>query len=391
MPDYVVIATWPFGQTAVKKAAEMLAKGAAALDAAIAGAQDVEDDPSVHSVGFAGLANAIGNVALDACVMDGATLNCGAVAGLENIRHPAALARLVMEKTPHILLVGQGAQQFALQQGFPLANLHTPESVAEWLKERPRRPAPGANAPGSPPNVNAPGSPPNVNAPGSPPNVNAPGSPPNVNAPGSPPNVNAPGSPPNVNAPGSPPNVNAPGSPPNVNAPGSPPNVNAPGSPPNVNAPGSPPESHDTVTVLARDQKGNLAGVCTTSGLAHKLPGRVGDSPLIGHGLYVDNQAGAAGGTGVGEEIIRIGGSLTIVEAMRSGKSAQEACELAIRKVNATAVRRGVHPARVAFLAVDAKGNPGAAATPRTNFQYAVGTPGKMELLKAKEIEPEVK
>jgi isoaspartyl peptidase/L-asparaginase-like protein (Ntn-hydrolase superfamily) len=328
MPDYVVIATWPFGQTAVKKAAEMLAKGAAALDAAIAGAQDVEDDPSVHSVGFAGLANAIGNVALDACVMDGATLNCGAVAGLENIRHPAALARLVMEKTPHILLVGQGAQQFALQQGFPLANLHTPESVAEWLKERPRRPAPGANAPGSPPNVNAPGSPPNVNA---------------------------------------------------------------PGSPPNVNAPGSPPESHDTVTVLARDQKGNLAGVCTTSGLAHKLPGRVGDSPLIGHGLYVDNQAGAAGGTGVGEEIIRIGGSLTIVEAMRSGKSAQEACELAIRKVNATAVRRGVHPARVAFLAVDAKGNPGAAATPRTNFQYAVGTPGKMELLKAKEIEPEVK
>jgi isoaspartyl peptidase/L-asparaginase-like protein (Ntn-hydrolase superfamily) len=299
MADYIVIATWPFGQTAVKTAAPLLDKGVAALDAAIAGAQAVEDDPTVHSVGFAGLANAIGNVSLDACVMDGATLNCGAVAGLENIRHPAALARLVMEKTPHILLVGQGAQQFALQQGFPLEHMHTPESVAAWLKERPRQRNPIRQSPDD-----------------------------------------------------------------------------------------GGYQSHDTVTVLARDQKGILGGVCTTSGLAHKLPGRVGDSPLIGHGLYVDNTAGAAGGTGVGEEIIRIGGSLTIVEAMRSGKSAQEACELAIRKLNAVANRRGVHPARVAFLALDSKGIPGAACTPRTNFQYAVARPGKIELLQAKEIGP---
>src|SRR4029077_6820252 len=111
----------------------------------------------------------------------------------------------------------------------------------------------------------------------------------------------------------------------------------------------SPPEDHDTVAVLALDQKGMLGGVCTTSGLALKLPGRVGDSPLIGHGLYVDNEAGGAGATGVGEEIIRIGGSLTIVEAMRAGRSAQEACEWAVRKVNTVAVRRGKHPAQVAF------------------------------------------
>jgi isoaspartyl peptidase/L-asparaginase-like protein (Ntn-hydrolase superfamily) len=149
--------------------------------------------------------------------------------------------------------------------------------------------------------------------------------------------------------------------------------------------------THDTVTVLALDRKGSLGGVCTTSGLAHKLPGRVGDSPLIGAGLYVDDTAGAAGGTGVGEEIIRIGGSLLIVEAMRAGKGPQEACEQAARKVNAVAVRRGVHPAKVAFLALDPKGRWGAACTRGTNFKYAVGRAGKVELLQAREIGPEEK
>ncbi len=306
MTDSVVIATWPFGVTAVKTAVELLRQGKPALDAALAGAQAVEDDPKVHSVGYAGLANAIGTVQLDACIMDGHTLNCGAVAGLENIRHPAALARRVMEKTPHVLLVGKGAQQFAQQQGFPLESLSTPESLALWEKERPRRQPAAAPAPPEPAALE---------------------------------------------------------------------------------------EglfSHDTVTVLALDRKGSLGGVCTTSGLAHKLPGRVGDSPLIGHGLYVDNTAGAAGGTGVGEEIIRIGGSLLIVEAMRAGRGPQEACEQAVRKVNAVAVRRGVHPARVAFLALHPKGNVGAACTARTNFQYAVGRAGKVELVKARELGPEV-
>src|SRR5262249_59108591 len=144
MAEYIVIATWPFGQSAVKIAADLLEQGKPALDAAIAGAQAIEDDPTVHSVGYGGLPNAIGTVQLDACVMDGKTLGCGSVAGVENIRHPAALARRVMEKTPHVMLVGAGAQQFALQQGFPLENLNTPESLATWEKQRQRGNRPAA-------------------------------------------------------------------------------------------------------------------------------------------------------------------------------------------------------------------------------------------------------
>src|SRR6516225_1735020 len=138
MSDYLVIATWPFGMTAVKTAAELLQQGKPALDAALAGAQAVEDDPKVHSVGYGGLGNAIGTVQLDACVMDGRTMSCGAVAGVENIRHVAALARVVMEKTPHILLVGEGAKLFGVEHDFPLETLSTPESVAEWEKTKPK-------------------------------------------------------------------------------------------------------------------------------------------------------------------------------------------------------------------------------------------------------------
>jgi isoaspartyl peptidase/L-asparaginase-like protein (Ntn-hydrolase superfamily) len=125
------------------------------------------------------------------------------------------------------------------------------------------------------------------------------------------------------------------------------------------------------------------------SGLAHKLASLAGDSPLIGAWLYVDNTAGAAGAIGVGEEVVRVGGSLLIVEAMRAGKSPQEACELAVRKVNAVAVRRGVHPARVAFLALDVRGRVGTACTERTKFEYGVTRPSSMELPKAKEPGPQ--
>jgi N4-(beta-N-acetylglucosaminyl)-L-asparaginase len=302
---FAVIATWPFGQIAVRTAIPLLRDGRPALDAAIAGAQDVEDDPVVHSVGFGGLANSVGTVSLDACVMDGRTLGCGAVASLENVRHPAALARRVMERTPHILLVGEGARLFAVQQGFPLETLLTPESVALWNKRRPGakpKPEPKADARGPDGRL------------------------------------------------------------------------------------ADHPLSHDTVTVLALDEKGSLGGVCTTSGLAHKLPGRVGDSPLIGSGLYVDNSAGAAGATGVGEEIIRIGGSFFVVERMRAGRSPQEACEDAVRRVNQTAVRRGVHPPEVAFIALDPKGRFGASCTAPTNFQFAVNRGAKVELQKAEPI-----
>ena len=211
-----------------------------------------------------------------------------------------------MEKTPHVLLVGEGAALFALQQGFPLETLNTPESVAEWEKRRPRSSRSPPEQEGSRPRRAA--------------------------------------------------------------------------------------GSHDTVTVLALDAKGNLGGVCTTSGLAHKLPGRVGDSPLIGAGLYVDNTAGAAGATGVGEEIIRIGGSLLIVEAMRAGKTPQEACELAVRRGQrgGGAPRRASGAGRVSGAGPEGTCRRGLHVPDR--FQYAVARPGKeAELLKATEIAPEAK
>src|SRR5262245_15747324 len=205
MADHVVIATWPFGQAAARTAEAMLAAGKPALDSALAGAQAVEDDPAVNSVGYGGLGDAAGNVTLDACVMEGARLACGGVAGVANIRHAAALARCVLERTPHVLLVGDGAQQFALQPGFSLENLHTAQSIAQWqrMNERRAEARQGALQESLP-------------------------------------------------------------------------------LQPNPGAGG--PDDHDTVTVLARDSEGHMAGCCTTSGLAHRLPGRVGDSPIIGAG-----------------------------------------------------------------------------------------------------------
>lgn len=308
MAEPVVIATWPFGATAAETANKLLAEGKPALDCALAGAQAVEDDSSVRSVGYGAIGNRIGTVSRDSCVMDGKTLDCGAVAGLENIRHAAAVARRVMEKTPHVLLVGEGALWFAIQQGFPLQTHHTPESVKEWYEKHPDRKKEGKVK-------------------------------------------------------------------------------QAPPSELDYNVPIDE-NNHDTVTVLARDQAGHLGGVCTTSGLAYKLPGRVGDSPIIGAGLYVDDAAGAAGATGVGEEIIRIGGSMFVVEQMRMGKSPQEAVEAAVRRVNEFAARRGKHPAAVAFLALSPQGEIGAACTARTNFKYAIGKAGKVELVQAKELPP---
>ena len=288
MASPVCIATWPFGRLAATTASRLLQAGKPAVDAALAGAQAVEDDPTVDSVGLGGLPDRDGVVSLDACVMDGKTLSFGAVAALERIGNPAAVARLVMEKTPHVCLAGRGALEFALANGFKPANLLTPKSLEQWQKTKPKPPEP---------------------------------------------------------------------------------------------MPG-----HDTVTVLCLDVAGNLGGVCSTSGLAHKLPGRVGDSPIVGAGLYVDNQAGSAGATGVGEEIWRILGSHTIVTQMRSGKSPQEACESAVRLMHQVAARRGVHVTRAAFIALDPSGRHGAAATPGTNFEYALAKPSSLQLLKAVEV-----
>jgi isoaspartyl peptidase/L-asparaginase-like protein (Ntn-hydrolase superfamily) len=312
MPEPVVIATWPFGKQAADAALAQLTAGKPALDAVIAGAQEVELNPTIRSVGVGAIGNRVCTISRDACVMDGKTLSCGAVAAVENIRKVAALARLVMEKTPHILLAGDGALWFALQNGFPLETLHTPESVKEWYEKNPahrKRPAGGAPPPAPP------------------------------------------------------------------------------AGPEDFGLPIDE-HNHDTVTVLGLDKTGHLGGVCTTSGLAYKVPGRVGDSPIIGAGLYVDDEAGAAGATGTGEEIIRIGGSAFVVEQMRGGKSPQEACEVACRRVNAVAARRGMHPLNVAFLAMDPKGAVGAACTERTNFVYALGRGGKVEMVQAKEVRP---
>ena len=294
MAEPVVIATWKFGAVAARAALPLLAEGRPALDAAIAGAQAVEDDPAVDSVGFGGLGNTLGAVQLDACVMEGRTLRCGAVAGVENIKHVAAVARCVMEKTPHLMLVGEGAKLFAVQNGFPLEPLFTPESIALWEKRRTMKQRDRLRA--------------------------------------------------------------------------------------------GPELTHDTVTVLALGRDGSLGGCCTTSGLSHKLPGRVGDSPIIGAGLYVDDTAGAAGGTGVGEEILRISASTIMVEAMRAGKSPQQACELAARRVIKVAQRRQVPLAEVAFLALDPQGNIGAACTAGADFHYAIGRAGSVEVLKAREF-----
>jgi isoaspartyl peptidase/L-asparaginase-like protein (Ntn-hydrolase superfamily) len=313
MPEPVVVATWPFGKQAAETALPQLAAGKPALDAVIAGAQEVELNDKVRSVGVGAVGNRVCTIQRDASVMDGQTLKCGAVGAVENVRKVAALARLVMEKTPHVLLVGDGALWFALQNGFPLETLHTPESVKDWYDKNPENRK--KRAPGDAPPATV--------------------------------------------------------------------------EPVDLSIPVGE-DNHDTVTVLGLDKAGHLGGVCTTSGLAYKMPGRVGDSPLIGSGLYVDDQAGAAGATGTGEEIIRIGGSFFVVEQMRAGKSPQEACEAACRRVNAAAPRRGVHPGQAAFLAVDPKGNVGAACTPRTNFQYALGRGGKVEMVKAKEIAPEM-
>jgi isoaspartyl peptidase/L-asparaginase-like protein (Ntn-hydrolase superfamily) len=310
MPEPVVVATWPFGRKAVEVAGLLLSRGRPALDAVVAGAQAVEDDlTSRTSVGFGSIPDRLGRLTLDACVMDGRTLACGAVAAVQFIRHPTALARRVMERTPHVLLVGEGALWFALQQGFTLEQPHTLNALRDWLEHHPDRPPPTA------------------------------------------------------------------------------PNPNPPTNPPSTDSP--PHDDHDTVTVLALDAQGHLAGACTTSGLAYKLPGRVGDSPLIGAGLYVDDTAGAAGATGVGEEIIRISGSALIVEWLRTGKTPQQACELACQRLHAAAARRGTHPARVAFLALDPQGRIGAAATNKTNFRYALARNNKVELLLAPEIPPQ--
>lgn len=275
----MVISTWDFGLKANAAALKVLKANGKALDAVEAGVRVTEADPNERSVGYGGRPDRDGKVTLDACIMD-EKANAGSVASLEHIKHPISVARRVMEKTPHVMLVGEGALEFALSEGFKKENLLTGKSKREWkewLKTSEYKPV--ANI-----------------------------------------------------------------------------------------------ENHDTIGMLALDEEGNLSGACTTSGMAYKMHGRVGDSPIIGAGLFVDNEIGAATSTGDGEEVIRTVGSHLVVELMRQGRSPQEACEEAVRRIIKLAKLRekDLSVMQVGFLALSKTGEVGAYCI-QEGFTYAVG------------------
>jgi N4-(beta-N-acetylglucosaminyl)-L-asparaginase len=303
----IVISTWDFGKAANAAAWEVLSKDGRALDAVEAGVKIPEADPQNHSVGYGGLPDRDGYVTLDACIMDEFS-NCGSVMCLEHIVHPISVARLVMEKTPHIVLAGNGALEFALANGFKKENLLTPESEKiwkEWLKDSKYEPV-----------------------------------------------------------------INI------ENKKFSSGPVQTDQGKPEIQAyaglqsmPGGS-LNHDTIGMLALDSHGNLSGACTTSGMAFKIHGRVGDSPIIGAGLFVDNEIGSATSTGVGEEVIRIVGSHLVVEYMRQGLSPRDACRKAVERI----VVRDQEKAKklqVGFLAMKKNGDYGAFCIQK-GFNYAV-------------------
>jgi N4-(beta-N-acetylglucosaminyl)-L-asparaginase len=257
------------GFYATQMAMALIKRGADTLDAAIAGVKIVEDDPKDRSVGYGGLPNEEGVVELDACVMHGPTRRAGAVASLRDIKNPASVAKVVMERTDHLLLVGEGALRFALAHGFKRENLLTDESREIWLRWKERMSNRDAWGPG----------------------------------------------------------------------------LDSPET--KLSALSNKREAEletmarayitrpptGTITCLVVNDKGDISGTTTTSGLAFKIPGRVGDSPLIGCGLYVDNDIGAAGATGKGEECIKVNGAHTIVEMMRRGMSPTDACLEALKRI----------------------------------------------------------
>ncbi|CEN45844.1 N(4)-(Beta-N-acetylglucosaminyl)-L-asparaginase [Capnocytophaga canis] len=282
----VVISTWNHGLPANDAAWKILASGGSALDAVEKGVMTAEADPEETSVGYGGYPDREGNVTLDACIMDSQN-NAGSVACLKNIKHPISVARLVMEKTPHVMLVGDGAKQFALSQGFKEEDLLTEKSkkaYEEWLKTSQYKPI--------------------------------------------------------------------------------------------INI-----ENHDTISMLALDENGNLSGACTTSGMAWKMAGRVGDSPIIGGGLFLDNEVGAAAATGLGEAVIRTAGSAMVVELMRHGKSPQEACEIVTKRIyDLYKDTPELEHLQVGFIALSKSGEIGAFCV-RKGFNYALQSKNQQNTL----------
>lgn len=291
----VVVSTWDFGKEANAAAWKILAAGGKVIDAVEEGVKVPEADPNNQSVGYGGLPDRDGRVTLDACIMHGADLSCGAVTCLEHIMHPVSVARLVMEQTPHVMLTGDGALQFALSKGFTKTNLLTPQSEKdwkEWLKKE--KYAPQINVEQMKGDKN----------------------------------------------------------------------------------------NHDTIGMIAIDAAGNVGGACTTSGLAYKMHGRVGDSPIIGAGLYADNEVGAATSTGMGEEVIRTCGSHTVVELMRQGHTPEQACKKAVERI----MKRNPEKAKtlqVGFLALHRSGAVGAWAIHK-GFTYALRKEGEEKIYASK-------
>lgn len=286
------------GIRATEKAMELLKQGADPLDAVIAGVNIIEDDPEDISVGYGGLPNEEGVVELDASVMHGPTHNGGAVASLRNIKNPSKVAKLVMERTDHVLIVGEGALKFARAHGFKEENLLTEKARAMWLRWKETLSDRDNWFPPQSEKLE-----------------------------------------------------------------------------PEVR---SYVESHGTINCIAIDSKGNLAGVTTTSGLSFKIPGRVGDSPIIGAGLYVDNDIGAAGSTGRGEAAILNCGSCTVVDFMRRGFSPEEACLRTLERVVEKSKRQphlvneDNHPRfDLSFYALNKKGEYGSASI-WSEAQFAV-------------------
>jgi len=288
----IVISTWEEGMNANKPAWEILRKKGRALDAVENGVRVTE--ASINCcVGLGGNPDRDGIVTLDACIMD-EKANCGSVGALERIKHPISVARRVMEKTPHVMLVGKGAQDFAVAEGFPLepAKLSDDAEKAykEWLKKSEYKPI--------------------------------------------------------------------------INIENKKDGAFAPSKFSNGQW------NHDTIGMVALDAMGNLSGSCTTSGMGFKMRGRLGDSPIIGAGLYVDNEIGAATATGVGEEVIKICGTHLVVELMRQGHSPEMACKKAVERI----VKRDAAKAKISqvgFIAINKKGEHGGYCLQK-GFNYAV-------------------
>ncbi|MEP6750911.1 MAG: N(4)-(beta-N-acetylglucosaminyl)-L-asparaginase [Bacteroidota bacterium] len=301
----VVISTWDAGLNANKGAWEILGKGGSALDAVEAGVMVTESEQSC-CVGLGANPDRDGFVTLDACIMDH-QFNVGSVGFLERIKHPVSVARRVMEKTPHVMLVGIGAQQFAVAEGFPLEKQELSEdakkSYEQWLQKSEYKPI--------------------------------------------------------------------------INI------ENAKGHGPFAPAQLENGEwNHDTIGMVAMDTNGNLSGSCTTSGMGFKMRGRLGDSPIIGAGLFVDNEVGAVTSTGQGEDVIRMCGSHTVIEYMRQGLSPEDACKKAVARIIKIKGDKA-KDIQVVYLALNKKGETGAYAIHK-GFSYALKNGTGEKLIPAK-------